>query len=151
MKRVLLVLALGLAVGTSTHFAYYRWHATAAGDPLDQRLGWMRTELQLTDAQYARIKALHQSSSPQLQALATQVAQMRSEFAAFETTRRNRDRVDFVEFARFVEMRRQINRACSASTRQLVLAAAEIMTPAQRSRYLDLLAAAGPAGRTLLN
>jgi len=151
MKRTLLTLALGLAVGTAVHFGYYGLHQPAAGDSLDAKLGWMKTELQLDDAQYARIKELHQTSSPRLRALALQVAQLQAEFAAFEHTRRTDDRVDFLEFARFVEDRRQVSRACLDSTRQLVLASAEVMTPRQREHYLGLIATAEPLPRPLLN
>lgn len=150
MKRTLSIILLGLAVGTATHLGYYRLHVPRS-DSLDGRLAWMRTELQLSDAQYARIKALHQASGPQLLALSAQVSQLRAEFTAFESARRDRGQVDFIEFARYVESRRQVNRECLDSTRRLVLAAAEIMTPTQRTRYLDLVAAAGPVARDLLN
>jgi hypothetical protein len=69
---------------------------------------------------------------------------MQAEFAEFERSRRTSDRVDFVEFARFVENRRELNRECLDSTRQLVLASAEVMTPEQRERYIRLVAAAEP-------
>lgn len=151
MRRLWSTLALGLVLGAGVHFSYYRWHAPAGDAGPGERLAWMRTELQLSDAQYARIKSLHEASGPQLRALTTQVAQLREEFTAFETARRDRDQVDFLEFARFVELRRQVNRACADSTRQLVLAAAEVMTPAQRARYLDLVAAPGPGQLNQLN
>jgi hypothetical protein len=151
MRRTLFMLALGLAVGVSVHLAYYRLHQSSGGDALDQQLGWMKTELQLSDAQYARIKELHRTSSPRLRALAAQVAQLQTEFSAFERTRRADDRVDFLEFARFVEDRRQVSRECLDSTRQLVLASAEVMNPHQREQYLGLIAMAAPLPRPLLN
>jgi hypothetical protein len=111
----------------------------------------MKAELQLSDAQFARIKELHEASSPRLRAMAVQVAQLQAEFTAFEKIRRTSDRVDFLEFARFVETRRQVNQACLDSTRQLVRAAAEIMSPQQRERYIRLVATAGPIAPSLLN
>jgi hypothetical protein len=151
MNRTALILLLGLAVGVGTHFTYFRMHEPAPTNTLDGQLAWIKTELQLTDAQYARIKELHRASSPRLRAMAVQVAQLQTEFAEFEKVRRTTDRVDFLEFARFVETRRQINRACLDSTRQLVLATAEVMTPQQRERYLRLVASADPLARSLLN
>lgn len=151
MKRTLLMVALGLVVGTTVHLAYYGMHRPAAGDSLDSQLAWMKSELRLNDAQYARIKELHQTSSPRLRALALQVAQLQAEFAAFEHARRTDDRVDFLEFARFVEDRRHVSRECLDSTRQLVLASAEVMTPQQREHYLGLIATAEPLPRPLLN
>ena len=150
MKRTILLLLLGLMVGTGTHLLYFRLHEPAT-DSLDSQLAWMKTELKLNDAQFDRIKELHQVSSPRLHALADQVAQLQSEFAAFEVMRRTNDRVDFLEFARFVETRRQINRKCLDSTRELVLATAEVMTPRQREHYIRLIATVEPLAPSLLN
>ena len=151
MKRTLLTLTLGLAVGLGTHFAYFRLHQPATTDTLDGQLAWMKTELQLTDAQFARIKEVHQASSPRLRAIAAQLAGLQAEFRSFEKTRRTSDRVDFLEFARYVEARRNVRRESLDSTRQLVLAAAEVMTPAQRQRYIQLVATVEPLAQPLLN
>jgi hypothetical protein len=151
MKRTILMLTLGLAVGTAVHFGYYGLHQTGSGDALDRQLAWMKTELRLSDEQYARIKELHRTSSPRLRALAVQVAQLQAEFAAFEQARHTSDRVDFLEFARFVDERRHVSRECLDSTRQLVLASAEVMNPQQREHYLGLIATAEPLARPLLN
>ncbi len=151
MKRTLLTLALGLAVGLGSHFTYYRLHQPAPTDTLDGQLAWMKTELQLTDAQYIRIKQLHQASGPRLRAIAAQVAQLQAEFTEFEKMRRTSDRVDFLEFARYVETRRHVSRESLDSTRKLVLAAAEVMTPQQRQRYIELVATVEPLAQSLLN
>lgn len=143
MKHPVLILLLGLAVGTASHLAYFQHREPVATDTLEGQLAWMRSELELTDAQFARIKELHRASRPQLRAMAAQVALMQAEFAEFERTRRTADRVDFLEFARFVEERRELNRRCVDSTRQLVLAAAELMNPEQRQHYMRLVSAQG--------
>jgi hypothetical protein len=144
MRRGALVLLLGLVVGLGTHVVYFRLHQPAGPGTLDGELAWMKAELQLSDAQYARIRELHEASSPRLRALATQVAQMQTEVAAFEETRRTSDRVDFVEFAQFVQARRTINAECLESTRRLVQAAAGEMNPAQRQHYFGIVAASSP-------
>ena len=151
MNRTILSLTLGLVVGLVTHFTYFRLSAPAQGNTLDGQLVWMKSELHLSDAQYARIKELHQASSPRLQAMALQVAAMKAEFTAFEKIRRTTDQVDFLEFARFVENRRHISRECLDSTRQLVLASAEVMNPQQRQRYIQLVASAEPQAPSFLN
>jgi hypothetical protein len=140
MKHTFLVLLLGAMAAVGAHFAWFQLHRPCSGNQLDCQLAWMKAELKLTDAQFARIKAIHEASSPRLLALAAQVARMRDEYAAFERTRVTTDRVDFVEFALFVEQRRAIDRECLASTRRLVNAASDVMTPLQRERYLGLLA-----------
>jgi hypothetical protein len=139
MKRGALVLLLGAAVGLAAHVVFFRLHQPADPESIVGQLAWMKQELHLTDEQFARISALHQASSPRLRALASQVAQMRAEFAAFERTRRTTDHVDFIEFAHFVEQRRSIDQECLDSTRRLVLASAQEMNPRQRERYLGIV------------
>ncbi len=139
MKNTLIVLVLGLTAATAAHFGWYYAHRPCTGDQLECQLAWMKAELKLTDAQFARIKAIHEVSSPRLLALATQVARMRDEYAAFERARVTTDRVDFVEFARFVEQRRAIDRECLDSSRRLVVATSDLMTPLQRAHYFGLL------------
>ena len=142
MNRSLLIILLGLAVGIGTHTIYFQLHRPAGLDSLDGQLSWIKEELKLSDSQYAQIKQLHEASSPRLRALASEVARMQAEFTAFENTRRTSDQVDFIEFAQFVETRRAINRQCLESTRRLVLATADVMTPEQRAHYLGLVATA---------
>ena len=151
MKRTLLTLILGLAAGVGSYLGYFRFNEPTTTDSLEGRLAWMKSELHLTDSQFARIQELHRASHPQLQAMAAQVSLMQSEFAEFEQTRRTSDRVDFVEFARFVETRRNLNQACLDSTRRLVLASAEVMTPSQREQYLHLVTTAEPLVGSILN
>lgn len=144
MRRGILVLALGLAVGVATNAVYFRLHRPPDPGSLDGQLAWMKSELQLTDSQFARIRELHEASSPRLRALAAQVSRMQAEFAAFENTRRATDQVDFLGFAQFVQARREIDRECLDSTRQLVQATAGQMTPGQRQHYFGIVAAAAP-------
>jgi hypothetical protein len=148
MKRARLVLAAGVAAGLFAHFGWLGLHRPAPADDLAAQLAWMQRDLRLTPVQFARIKALHEQSSPRLLALAAEVARMRGEFAAFERGRQSTGRVDFLEFARFVAQRRTIDRECAASTRRLIAASSAVMTPEQRQRYLALL---GAAGETLPN
>jgi hypothetical protein len=144
MKRGILVLLLGVAVGVATNVVYFRLHRPPDPGTLEGQLAWMKSELQLSDVQFARIRELHEASSPRLRALAAQVAQMQAEFAAFEYTRRATDRVDFIGFAQFVEARRNIDRECLDSTRRLVTAAASEMNPGQREHYFGIVAATTP-------
>ena len=151
MKRTLLAVFFGLVAGIASYSLYFRFNEPTRTDSLEGQLAWMKSELRLTDTQFARIRELHRASHPQLQAMAAQVSQMQVEFAEFEKTRRTDDRVDFVEFARFVETRRTLNQACLDSTRRLVLASAEVMTPTQREQYLHLVSTAEPLVGSILN
>ena len=151
MSRTALIVLLGVLVGGGVHLAYYQVHRPSGLDSLDGQLAWIRDELKLSREQYAQIRELHEASSPRLRALAAEVARMQEEFTAFERSRRTADRVDFLEFAKFVETRREINRQCVESTRRLVLATARVMTPQQRTQYLGIVAAADPGKPESLN
>lgn len=140
MKRTLSVLVAGLIAGVVAHVGWYQVYRPCNNTEMECQLAWIRTELNLTDDQFARIRAIHEASSPRLLALAAQVAQMRDEYAAFERARVTVGQVDFVEFARFVEQRRAIGRECLAITRELVAATSNTMSPVQRERYLGLVA-----------
>ena len=139
MKRTLLILLLGLFCGVGAHFGWLAHQNRLPADTLSAQLTCMKANLHLSDAQLARLQALHEQSAPRLLALAAQVASMREELAAFERARATTGRIDFLEFARYVEQRRALDRACLDSTRTLVAAAAEVMTPLQREHYLSLL------------
>lgn len=147
MKRTVVILFLGLAGGLGAHFGWLSLtDAPRHTADLGAQLAWMRASLRLDDAQLARIQALHEQSAPRLQALAAQVDGMRGELAAFEKVRQAEGRIDFLEFARFVEERRRLDRECTLSTERLVAEAAQVMTPSQREHYLSLL---GPALKSL--
>lgn len=139
MRRVLAILCVGVLAGVLTHVAYFQWQRPVRSDAGTTDLAWMRDELNLTDAQFTRIVSLHQESSKQLRGLAVQILAMQEEMKAFEETRRMYDRVDFVEFARFVDNYRRISQTAEDSTRGLVLATADVMTPQQRAHYLELV------------
>jgi hypothetical protein len=139
MKRGFIILAAGLACGVLAHVAWFGARRPAGNADLDSQLAWMQQALRLTPEQFARIKALHEQSSPRLLALAAQVGRMRGEFAAFERERRTSGQIDFLDFARFVEQRRAVDRECAESTRRLILAASEVMNPQQRETYLAFL------------
>lgn len=151
MKRTLLTVLLGAAAAWAAYAGCLRANEVDIPNSLEGQLLWMKRELKLSDAQFARIQELHRASHPRLQAMAAQLMQLRDEFAAFEHERRNSDRVDFLEFARYVESRRNLDRACLDSTRNLVLASADVMTPAQREHYRHLLSNAEPLIGSILN
>jgi Spy/CpxP family protein refolding chaperone len=139
MKRTLLIVLLGLTAGLLAHFCWFASLQPCRANGLDCQLQWMKTELKLSDEQFARIKTIHEESSPRLLALAAQVARMREEYDAFEHERTTAGQIDFLEFAHFVEQRRAVNRECLTSTQRLVADAARVMTAQQRERYLGLL------------
>ena len=150
MKRTLLILFLGVAAGVAAHLGWFFSQRPCGSNDLDCQLEWMKTELKLSDEQFARIKVIHEQSSPRLIELAAQVARMRDEYAAFERERTTSGQVDFLEFAHFVEKRRAIDRECLTSTQRLVADASDVMTVQQRERYLGLLGSLVKAATPIL-
>jgi len=146
MKRTFLIVFLGLAAGVLAHVGWFISQQPCRANGLDCQLQWMKTELKLSNEQFARIKAIHEESSPRLLALAAQVSRMREEYDAFEHERTTAGQVDFLEFAHFVEQRRAVNRECLTSTQRLVADASRIMTVQQREHYLGLLGPVLQAG-----
>src|SRR4051794_35957583 len=112
MKHTLTIVCLGLLCGVAAHVSWFRFSGTSRLGGSEAQLAWMKESLQLTDAQLERIKALHDRSAPQLKALAAREERMRAELQAFEQERRTEGRIDFLEFARFVEQRRGLEREC---------------------------------------
>ncbi len=139
MKRTLSIILLGLVCGFGAHVGWLSATAPRQPGDLASQLSWMKTNLRLTDAQLQRIKALHEQSAPRLLALAAQVDGIQQKLAAYEKTRQTQGRIDFLEFARFVEQGRRLDQECVRSTEQLIAAAIAVMTPQQRQQYLNLL------------
>ena len=145
MNRSILVILIGLFAGVASYHGLLALREPAVTDgSIDAELAWMKTELKLSDLQLRQLKSLHEASEPRLRVLASQVARLQQEFAVIENTRRAAGDVDFLKLGSFVETRRNVQAECLASTRQLVLASAEIMTPVQRQRYLGLVSIAVP-------
>ena len=116
----------------------------SAVEPAD-KLAALQRDLQLTPAQLDSLRTLYERSAPRLRELAAQEARMREELYAFESHRRTGGRVDFVEFARFADERRRLERECADSTQRIVDASAGVMNPRQRARFLRLLDSAPKA------
>ncbi len=145
MTRMILVLLLGVFSAGGSYVGWLSYRNPCSGEGLDCQLEWMREELNLSSAQYAAIRAIHESSSAQLVALSTQVSHLRRELAEFERERSTVGQIDFLEFARFVENRRVIDQQCRASTAALVARISDVMNDRQRQRYLALLSGTTPS------
>lgn len=139
MKRILLVIASGLAAALLSQALWFGLRSPEMTNSNPNDLSWLKSELQLSEAQYTRICAIHENSSTRIALLASQVSKMKQELDSFEEHRRSTGEIDFLKFARFVEMRRAVDLECKESTRQVVQASAGQMTPEQRDQYLRLI------------
>lgn len=139
MKRGFLILFLGVLGGLGAHTFYFNTHRPCTDSSLACELSWIRDELNLSPTQYARLIELHETNGPHLAELGDQLLQMRRQLAAYEAQRRGTNEIDFIEFGQFVVERRAVENECENSSRSLILAAAEVMQPEQRERYLALV------------
>lgn len=146
MKRTLTVLLLGLAGGLLAHLTWFAATEPKPPTGLVAQLDWIKVNLHLTEAQLQQIRAVHEQSAPRLLALAAQVEGLQERLATYEKARQTQGRIDFLEFARFVEQGRRLDDECVRSTEQFVAATMAVMTPQQQRQYRTLI---DPALRTL--
>lgn len=142
MKRGLLIILTGLLCGALAHYSWFDARRPESAGDLEEQLKWVRATLRLNADQYAQIKHLHEELGPQLISLASEVQRMRVELALFENERVTSGQIDFLEFARFIEEQREIDRNYGEYSRRLVTATTSVMTPEQRAHYLDIVAPA---------
>jgi Spy/CpxP family protein refolding chaperone len=139
MKRLTFLLLFGVSAGVLAHILWFAARRPVEVTSIEAQLAWMKTELKLSDSQFARVKEIHRTSSPELLALSDQVSRMQREFQTFERERTSSGNVDFLAFAQFIDARRSIDMMCHEKTKRLVASTAEILTPEQKQRYLSIL------------
>lgn len=139
MKRTLLTIGAGVLAAVIVQSIWFTLRAPHSADSRPGDLTWLKQELHLDDTQYARICEIHRTSSPRIAALAAQMSKMKTELDAFEQQRRSTGEIDFLEFARFVELRRAIDLECRESMHKVMTASAGQMTPEQRTRYYEMI------------
>lgn len=66
MKKLIILLALVVAIGATTYLVCYRraMVAVITPDGTDAELGWLKREFALTAAQYEKVLALHHAYRP---------------------------------------------------------------------------------------
>ena len=87
MNRTLLLLLGALALGTAMFAGSYvaARHTTMACCAQPDELGWLRVEFHLSDAELARIRALHEGYRPKCAAICAQIAAKKRELDAVLT------------------------------------------------------------------
>lgn len=138
--KTLTVIALGVFVGCVAHFAYYGAYApskpTAEGS---SEMEWLRTELDLSEQQWAQISYLHGERENEIQALSQKVRKLELTLAELEEERVNSGYVDFLEMREYVAAKRELDEACFKSTNELIASVGELMNIDQRRRYLSIV------------
>ncbi len=139
MKRFILIVLLGFVAGAGAHIGFYAFRRPEVESHLARDLAWMRSQFELDDTQFLRIRALHDRTGPELERLFNVLRTTDEELKRLEAIRRATDRVDFLAFHQAKQENRQARRQCRTLTLDLIYAVAEVMTPAQRTRYFSLV------------
>ncbi len=139
MKRIVFIALLGVAAGTAAHLGFYAFRRPIVETQLTRDLAWMKTEFQLDDTQYTRLRALHARTGPELERLFSVLRTTREELVRLEELRRSTDKVDFIVYHETAETNRQARRQCRALTLDLIYSVAEVMRPEQRELYFRLV------------
>jgi len=137
MKRLLLILACVLGTGVLAYVAGYCWRVrtvTAQHTDLDGLL-WVRAEYQLTDEQFAQVKALHEAYQPKCDDLCRKAVASEKHVGALIAT--NRSVTPELQVA--LQEQARLQSECQASMLSHAYETAAIMKPEQAERYLHFI------------
>jgi hypothetical protein len=137
MKKLLVLLALVVAVGATTYVVCYRraMVAIVTPDGTDAELGWLKREFSLAPAQYEKVLALHRAYRPVCADHCTR----------FIASRRQLDYLLRQQAswspaaATAIAEQARIQGECHASMLKYAYDVAACMSPEQGRRYLDMI------------
>lgn len=139
MKRsvqFLFLILFALALGAAA-YAVSRYSVTTSALAGQPELEWLRTEYHLTDAQYARVVALHKSYRPVCDQLCARIAAKNAEID--QLIHSSPDGVTPALAQAFRE-EGELRSACRLSMLTHVYAVSREMSPEQGRRYLEMMA-----------
>jgi hypothetical protein len=131
MKRLAFFLLLVIAVAATAYGVTRYLHTRKPEDPW----AWLRREFHLSDAQLARIKALHQAYEPVCADHCNRIMAVQERMAGLERTAAK----DSPEYAAALKEWEGVKRECNEATLQHLLKVAAEMDPVQGRHYLDLM------------
>jgi hypothetical protein len=131
MRRLAAFLLLVLAVAAAAYGVTR--HLGSRGT--EDQWTWLRREFRLSDAQYARIRALHEAYQPVCADHCRRIMAVQQRMAELERTGTKAT----AAYAAAQEEWQVIARECNRATVQQVESVAREMEPAEGRRYLDLM------------
>lgn len=149
MKKPLVILLVALIAGF-TAFAITRRHcsATKSDTLLDQlpELAWLRTELALSDAQFARIAELHASYRPVCEEMCGRIGKSHARLEAIAL----KSRTTGNELQQAIADYERVRGECKMKMLEHLYQTASLMNEEQAGRYLEtvLPPALGATGGT---
>jgi hypothetical protein len=135
MNRSLIILlgslVLGATIFAASYFTAQRTTMRCCAKPADD-LSWLREEFQLSDADMARIRELHEGYLPQCADLCAQIAAKKSELESVLGNGTNLTAEAQVKLNEIAVLRTQ----CQSNMLQHFLSVSQAMPPEQGRRYL---------------
>jgi hypothetical protein len=154
MKRSLLILIIAVLAGSALFASSYlmsrRVCETCATSPDD--LDWLRQEFHLSDADMARMRALHEGYMPKCSDMCAQIAAKKSELDAALTGATNISPIARQKLTELALLRSQ----CQAQMLEHFVEVSQAMPPDQGRRYLSemerlVVGSHGDTGQTMSN
>lgn len=134
MNRSLVILLGALALGAAIFAGSYftAQHATVACCASPDELSWLRTEFHLSDADMARIRALHEGYRPKCAEMCAKIAAKKSELDAVLGGSTNVTAEAQKKLSELAALRAQ----CQAQMLQHFITVSHAMPPEEGRRYL---------------
>ncbi|MDQ8181372.1 hypothetical protein [Pelagicoccus sp. SDUM812005] len=140
MWKSISVLALGLACGILAHVSYVRAYSPACfSADTGCEMEWLRSELDLSEEQFARITRLHGDREREIRTLSRKVRDLELLLAELEAERVTKGYVDYLEIRNYMEAKRKLDEACVKSTSDLIASVGDVMNMDQRKRYFSIV------------
>ena len=136
MKQGVLILILGLALGTVSFAGVYYLRTAGSRHLLNEprpELAWLKKEFKLSDAEFARISQLHAGYLPGCAARCQRIEEQNTRLRELFTQSRELT----PEIQRLLALRAQMRADCEAEMMKHFLAVSQTMPPDQGRRYLE--------------
>jgi hypothetical protein len=138
MKNLLFILVASLLAGVAA-FSIVRYHKVAAakGPLLDSlpELAWVKTELKLSEEQFARVSALHVAYRPKCVEYCQAIAAAHEQLVRL--TRRDREVTP--ELAAAIREHAEVHAKCQREMLRHLYETAAALNEQQASRYLEVM------------
>ncbi|MDQ8186519.1 hypothetical protein QEH53_13030 [Pelagicoccus sp. SDUM812002] len=134
------VLVIGLACGLVAHFSYVDAYAPGCfSADAECEMEWLRSELDLSEEQFARITRLHGDREREIRTLSRKVRDLELLLAELEAERVTNGYVDYLEIRNYLKAKRKLDEACVKSTSDLIASVGDVMNVDQRKRYFSIV------------
>lgn len=139
MRRGLLWIIVAVLAGLAAFFMM-RWHGRPGADHLAAGHGmpglfWLRDELKLSDAQFAKVQALHEAYQPKCEQMCERIAASHERVAALTAAAKELT----PELSAALKEHADVHLDCQRAMLGHLFETAAAMDAAQGRRYLDLV------------